>query len=648
MVECYTYRVSVINEQTVRTVLSDPDNRLVAEGEGQGVFRYDGARRQQIEQLAATAVRGALTQDQIQTLGETLFAALFDDVLGLKLLEHYTDIVHGEKRLLRLELDIDETTLPHVAALPWEFMRLPQEANLGVWWLASSPDFIFSRRQHRWLIPKPIQLQKDEKLKIGLVVAAPADLPLVDTSKLQAALQKLTGQPNAQFELLPPVMGADALKIEALLKKDPHILHFIGYGRYQQQPGKQTHQVAFVDDLLGEADWVDADFFSDLLNQHRPPIVLLQACIDAQHESAQAFAGIAAAVVAQNIPVVVATQYQMDNLEAVRFALRFYRQLAEGDPVDRAAQVARRELALKAQYKTADFASPLLYMRVRDGRLFHRQLTDHQPPPPVQEAQKLRQALVDLNYHKQRGSLGAVQYKPKMSAFLISGPNQLSGQRWLLNLLVKEDLKDEFAEGAVDKPVRLDIARALTSQDVTRLWAELADKLKLPWNTAQDAIVEALQEMWQDRDLLIVLDNVCHVGVSFPEKILAEVWQPLVQAFHPQADSNWCLLFMLDNEGKLAAAAQNGDHVADPARPIWMPPLGARFELEELGNWLGEWPTQKALAKARQKLNPTSPDDFRLQLLARTDNGVPMVFVKELCRLCDYNWGELEGKWLTL
>lgn len=646
MTESYTYRVTVINEQTVRIELSDPQNAPVEAG--QGALRYTDARRQQIEQLVDTAVHNPLTQSQIETLGAALFDALFDPVLRQNLVGHYNDVVHGQKKLMRLELDVDESTLPHLAALPWELMRLPPQANLGVLWLASAPDFIFSRRRHQWFIPKPIQLQKNEKLKIALAVAAPGDLPPVDVGPVQTALQKLAARPDSQFELLPPLLNADALQIDALLAQEPHILHFIGYGRIHQDGPTRKHQVAFVDDLLGDADWVDADLFSDLLNRRRPPVLLLQACRHPQTASAQAFAGVAVQAAAQNVPVVVATQYQMGGETAVRFALRFYQQLAEGDPVDRAAQAARRELALRAQYKTADFASPLLYMRVRDGRLFHRKLTDDAPPFDVQQAQALRRALVQLNYEPQRGRLGVVQYKPRMSAFFISGPNPLSGQRWLLNLLVKEDLKDEFAEGVIDAPLRLDVAQALTGQDVNRLWAELAEKLRLPWDAPPDDVIDALYETWQERDLLIILDNVAHPGAAFPQTILQRVWQPLVQRFQPQPDSNWCLLFLLDNEGRLAASAENGDNVGDPALPVWLPPLHERFEADELGNWLGLWPTQKALAKAQQKLTPASPDDFRAKLLARTDNGVPMLFVRELCRLCDYNWGELEGKWLTL
>ncbi|MFO7682864.1 MAG: CHAT domain-containing protein, partial [Chloroflexota bacterium] len=123
---------------------------------------------------------------------------------------------------------------------------------------------------------------------------------------------------------------------------------------------------------------VDEDFFSDLLNTHRPGIVLLQACEGGQSSASKAFVGVASRVVQQNIPVVVAMQYEVSNQTAVRFALRFYQQLAEMYPVDRAAQNGRRAVALSTQYKGRDFATPVLFMRVADGYLFFRKKVNNQ------------------------------------------------------------------------------------------------------------------------------------------------------------------------------------------------------------------------------------------------------------------------------
>jgi tetratricopeptide (TPR) repeat protein len=76
-------------------------------------------------------------------------------------------------------------------------------------------------------------------------------------------------------------------------------------------------------------------------------------------------------LVEQNIPVVVAMQYEVSNSTASRFARRFYQQLAAEDPADIAAQEGRYTIALgPTQDRKRDFATPVIFMRVQDGYLF--------------------------------------------------------------------------------------------------------------------------------------------------------------------------------------------------------------------------------------------------------------------------------------
>jgi hypothetical protein len=88
------------------------------------------------------------------------------------------------------------------------------------------------------------------------------------------------------------------------LSKEPHIFHFIGHGRLVNGGSQEVGQIAFVDTEINEAMWVDADYFSELFNQHRPGIVMLQACEGGMLSTSQAFVGVASRIVQQNIPVV--------------------------------------------------------------------------------------------------------------------------------------------------------------------------------------------------------------------------------------------------------------------------------------------------------------------------------------------------------
>ncbi|MAT95702.1 MAG: hypothetical protein CL608_00930 [Anaerolineaceae bacterium] len=368
----YTYRIHIANRDRVQVNKLNPLKGSL--GQPSGAFGYKDALKDQIDALVQKANEKEWnSDDQVKVLGEALFNALFEPTLRQDFVGLYNQVVHTEGKLLRIELDIDEKALPDVAALPWEFMRLPAAANLGTLWIGSAPDLIFSRRRSQWFVPNPIQLNAGEKLRIAIAVSAPADLGAVEYENVIQGLEKLQEKQPDKFELLPVLTDTNAEKLDGLLAQDPHILHFIGHGKLVEANGKVEGQIAFVDDMLGDAMWVDADFFADLLNTHRPGIVLLQACEGAQTSSSEAFVGVASRVVQQNIPVVVAMQYEVSNMTAVRFSLKFYQEVAAGSPVDRAAQNGRRAIGLATQYKRRDFATPVLFMRVEDGHLFERE-----------------------------------------------------------------------------------------------------------------------------------------------------------------------------------------------------------------------------------------------------------------------------------
>ena len=283
--------------------------------------------------------------------------------------------------------------MPEIAALPWEFMCVPARANLGIIWMGTLPNLAFSRWRSQWIAAQPIQLAPNERLRIALVISAPPNLPPVAYEPVQAALKKLAVEQANRVELLPIVSSANPEAIDTILSKDPHIFHFIGHGRMQNEGRQEVGEIAFVDPDFDEAMWVDADYLSELFNQHRPSVVMLQACEGGTLSSSQAFVGVASKLVQQNVPVVVAMQYEVTNSTASRFALRFYQQLAEEDPVDIAAQYGRRAIALGSmQYRRRDFATPVIFMRVQNGHLFD--WTESLPPSPPDTTNPLSQSRV--------------------------------------------------------------------------------------------------------------------------------------------------------------------------------------------------------------------------------------------------------------
>jgi len=370
----WTYRIRVANYERVQVQKWNDQHEPF--GEPSGIFRYQD-QLAEITPMLATARNDKLqSPSQTRAIGEVLFEILFDDRLLQDFVNFYHLVVQQEKQLLRVELDIDEQEMPEIAALPWEFMCVPARANLGTIWLGTVPDLAFSRRRSQWIPAAPIQLQKDEKLRIALAISAPQDpdLSSVAYEPVQEALEKLALELADRVELLPILQSANPETVDAVLaKKKPHIFHFIGHGRLVNANNREIGQIAFVDPAFEEAMWVDADRFSELFNQHRPGVVMLQACEGGMLSASQAFVGVASRVVQQNIPVVVAMQYQVTNSTACRFSRQFYQKLAQGEPVDIAAQYGRRAIALgPTQYQKRDFATPVIFMRVQDGYLFKR------------------------------------------------------------------------------------------------------------------------------------------------------------------------------------------------------------------------------------------------------------------------------------
>ena len=367
----WNYRICVANYERVQVQKWNDKHQSL--GEPSGIFRYQD-KLAEITPLLANARNNELqNSSQTRALGEVLFDILFDDVLLHDFVNFYHLVVQQEKQLLRVGLDIDEQGMPEIAALPWEFMCVPARANLGTIWLGTVPYLVFYRRRSQWIPASPIQLQKDEKLRIALAISAPQNLSPVAYEPVQEALEKLAIELANKVELLPILKSANPETVHAVLAKKPHIFHFIGHGRLVNENNREIGQIAFVDSEFDEAMWVDADYFSELFNQHRPGVVMLQACEGGMLSASQAFVGVASRVVQQNIPVVVAMQYEVTNSTASRFSRRFYQQLVQGDPVDIAAQYGRRAIALgPTQYRKRDFATPVIFMRVQDGYLFKR------------------------------------------------------------------------------------------------------------------------------------------------------------------------------------------------------------------------------------------------------------------------------------
>jgi len=327
---------------------------------------------------------GSATLPEMDDLGEALFAALFPPEVQTDFRNRLAEIEGQEEVLIRLELDLDEESTPAAAALPWEFLRAPQTGYRAAIDLAKHPYMVLARRRPLWGTAKPIMLK--EPLKILLIVAAPQDLRSVAFEDVAHKLAELAEKHPAQFASPLPVLKNPTLQEieEALRKERPHLLHFVGHGRMQRVRNMSFGQLALVD-TFGNADWINDEEFAEAFQVYKPSIVLLQACESGAAGSSQSFIGVASQVVHRNVPVVIAMNYTVRNVVASTFAEAFYTEVARFTPVDLAVQRARRILAGTFP-NTWDFAAPLLFVRVADGRLFVSPNAEPTSPLPTSSA----------------------------------------------------------------------------------------------------------------------------------------------------------------------------------------------------------------------------------------------------------------------
>src|SRR6476661_2665465 len=170
-----TYHIRVANRDRVQVEKWDAQHQ--DQGQPSGAFRYQ-EKLVEIAPLLQAASNNELNDSTLaRSLGEALFDVLFDDGLRQDFVSFYNQVVHQEKQLLRVELNIDEYGMSEIAALPWEFMCVPARANLGTIWMGTVPNLVLCRRRSQWSATQSIQLAPDEKIRIALVISAPLKLP---------------------------------------------------------------------------------------------------------------------------------------------------------------------------------------------------------------------------------------------------------------------------------------------------------------------------------------------------------------------------------------------------------------------------------------------------------------------------------------
>jgi CHAT domain/SIR2-like domain len=298
--------------------------------------------------------------DDARMFGGGLFTALFSgQVLGL-----YRDaLAHARREDRGVRLTLCLSASPELIDVPWEYL-FDDPDFLAVSAFTPVVRYLDLPRAHRPLSVAP-------PLRLLGVISSPAEYERLDVERerdnLERALSGLTETGAVELQWLErPTLGAllKTLQVESF-----HGLHYIGHGTFDR--GAERGVLLFENDE-GWAQPVSGDKLGMILHDFSSlRLAVLNACEGARTARTDPFAGVAGSLVQRDIPAVVAMQFEISDEAAIVFSRGFYEPLAAGSPVDESLAAAR--LAMLAERSDdIEWGTPVLFMRVADGRIFDR------------------------------------------------------------------------------------------------------------------------------------------------------------------------------------------------------------------------------------------------------------------------------------
>ncbi len=162
-----------------------------------------------------------------------------------------------------------------------------------------------------------------------------------------------------------------------------HVFHFIGHGAFRRKSEHGEGTAALYLEK-GDGAWQavkDEEIVSMFTALGTlPHLVFLVACESARRDdnAETPFVGLGPKLVQSGIPAVVAMQEQVPVEMARVLSGEFYARLAEHGEVDRALNQARLQIF---DARKTEWAIPVLFMRIRKGRLFGAEPDEDAPAP---------------------------------------------------------------------------------------------------------------------------------------------------------------------------------------------------------------------------------------------------------------------------
>ena len=246
---------------------------------------------------------------EVTELGGGLFEALFrDDVRDLFRMA-LANADHNDKGL-RIKLSL--TAVPEPTGLPWEFLY-EEPGFLAISRLTPIVRYLDLARPRR---ARDVELP----LRILAVVSNPTNATQLEVEKERANLEQALGDLVAQGAV--EIRWLERAMLTALLEElrvsTFHILHYIGHSAYRPEV---QDGVLLLEDEDDRGHQVSSRRLGAILHDHDSlRLAVLNSCEGARSSEEDPFSGVAATLIQQGIPAVIAMQFEITDRAATVFA----------------------------------------------------------------------------------------------------------------------------------------------------------------------------------------------------------------------------------------------------------------------------------------------------------------------------------------
>lgn len=304
--------------------------------------------------------------DQIRLLGEILSKALLPAHIGDRFDELLSELDRGWLEVALHFSDVDDADFRELVQLPWEHLYLPQRQDRGDVYFAREPKLAFVRA----LYPDP-QTPAPPVGKLSLLVVAvkPAG---EDGADADARIERDVDLIVSDLQQLQ-VGLPDSLEVKVIRSPDVHglieelgtgnydIVHYVGFGRFDTG----NDRIALSVSAAGRVGYLNASDFAACMEGSGARVVVLQLCRGGETVPAD-LAGFGPSLLMKGSLAVIAYQYPVSPQLAQRFDAALYSALAEGVPLEFAAQIARKKV-WSSDSEGRAFLSPAVFVRNPGG-----------------------------------------------------------------------------------------------------------------------------------------------------------------------------------------------------------------------------------------------------------------------------------------